>query len=391
MTKVLRPLITLVITCSCKPLNWLKPKCFFSSLSKSISDDFISYKTIFLRKFASHKDITLFDNYKTFNSNVLTTQQSILKTAKETILSESNSVAKLVDLLDDNFIKTVELILNSKGKTIITGIGKSAIIAQKIVATLNSTGTPAQFLHASEAIHGDLGMIQHDDIVLCISNSGNSPEIKVLAPIVKNFGNILIGMTGTTDSFLAKQSDYVLNTFVERESCPNNVAPTNSTTAQLVMGDALAVCLMYERGFTANDFAKYHPGGALGKQLLLKVKDMLDKENKPSIAPDATIKDVIMEISQKQIGVTAVVENDVLIGIITDGDIRRMLEKHDNFIGITAKDIMTQKPKTVESNNRAVDALNLMENFAITQLIVTENNQYRGVIHLHDILKEGIV
>lgn len=321
----------------------------------------------------------------------MTIQQNILKTAKETIISESQSIAKLVDFLDDNFIKTVELILNSKGKTIVTGIGKSAIIAQKIVATLNSTGTPSQFLHASEAIHGDLGMIQHDDIVICISKSGNSPEIKVLTPIVKNFGNILIGMTGNLDSFLAKQSDFVLNTYVERESCPNNVAPTDSTTAQLVMGDALAVCLMKERNFTANDFAKYHPGGALGKKLLFRVKDMLDTENRPRVNPNATIKDVIVEISQKRLGVTAVVENDQLIGIITDGDIRRMLEKHDNFAGITAKEIMTQNPKTVESNDRVVDALNLMENFAITQLIVTDNHQYKGVIHLHDILKEGIV
>src|SRR5690554_1178126 len=391
MTKVLRPLITLVITCSCKPLNWLKPKCFFSSLSKSISDDFISYKTIFLRKFASHKDITLFDNYKTFNSNVLTTQQSILKTAKETILSESNSIAQLIDFLDENFVKTVTTILETKGKVIVTGIGKSAIIAQKIVATLNSTGTPSQFLHASEAIHGDLGMIQPNDIVICISKSGNSPEIKVLAPIIKNFGNILVGMTGNKDSFLAKQSDYVLNTFVERESCPNNVAPTDSTTAQLVMGDALAVCLMYERGFTANDFAKYHPGGALGKQLLLKVKDMLDKENKPSVGPNSTIKDVIVEISQKRLGVTAVVEDNELKGIITDGDIRRMLEKQDSFSHLTAQDIMTKNPKTIETEKMAVEALHAMENFSITQLIVTENKQYVGIIHLHDLLKEGII
>lgn len=321
----------------------------------------------------------------------MTTQQSILNTAKETILSESKSVANLADLLDDNFAKTIELILNSKGKTIVTGIGKSAIIAQKIVATLNSTGTPAQFLHASEAIHGDLGMIQEDDIVICISKSGNSPEIKVLTPIVKNFGNTLIGMTGNTDSFLAKQSDYILNTYVERESCPNNVAPTDSTTAQLVMGDALAVCLMTQRNFTANDFAKYHPGGALGKKLLFRVKDMLDTENRPQVKPEATIKDVIVEISQKRLGVTAVVENNQLIGIITDGDIRRMLEKHDSFIGMTARDIMTQNPKTVQSDSMVVEALNLMENFSITQLIVSDNQQYKGVIHLHDILKEGIV
>lgn len=234
-------------------------------------------------------------------------------------------------------------------------------------------------------------MIQPNDIVICISKSGNSPEIKVLAPIIKNFGNILVGMTGNKDSFLAKQSDYVLNTFVERESCPNNVAPTDSTTAQLVMGDALAVCLMYERGFTANDFAKYHPGGALGKQLLLKVKDMLDKENKPSVGPNSTIKDVIVEISQKRLGVTAVVEDNELKGIITDGDIRRMLEKQDSFSHLTAQDIMTKNPKTIETEKMAVEALHTMENFSITQLIVTENKQYVGIIHLHDLLKEGII
>jgi len=321
----------------------------------------------------------------------LTTPDSTLQTAKEVLLSESKSIENLIELIDNEFVKTTEIILKANGKTIVTGIGKSAIIAQKIVATLNSTGTPAQFLHASEAIHGDLGMIQQDDVVVCISKSGNSPEIKVLAPIIKNFGNILIGMTGNTDSFLAKQSDYVLNTFVESESCPNNVAPTNSTTAQLVMGDALAVCLMKARNFTADDFAKYHPGGALGKKLLFRVKDMLDRENSPQVSPDANIKDVIVEISQKRLGVTAVVENNNLVGIITDGDIRRMLEKTDNVAGITAQNIMTKNPKTVTPQDMVVDALNLMENFSITQLTVTENGHYIGVIHLHDILKEGIV
>lgn len=319
------------------------------------------------------------------------TSANILQTAKEVLLSESKSIEKLTEFIDDDFFKVTEAILEAKGKTIVTGIGKSAIIAQKIVATLNSTGTPAQFLHASEAIHGDLGMIQKDDVVICISKSGNSPEIKVLAPIIKNFGNILIGMTGNTDSFLARQSDYVLNTFVEKESCPNNVAPTNSTTAQLAMGDALAVCLMKERNFTADDFAKYHPGGALGKKLLLRVKDMLDRSNSPQVSPTSNIKDVIVEISQKRLGVTAVVENSNLIGIITDGDIRRMLQKTDNFTSITAQDIMTKNPKTVTPQDMVVDALNLMENFSITQLMVIENNQYIGVIHLHDILKEGIV
>ncbi len=321
----------------------------------------------------------------------MATQNNILTTAIKTIDSESKSVENLKNLIGDDFVKSVEIILKTKGKTIVTGIGKSAIIAQKIVATFNSTGTPAQFLHASEAIHGDLGMIQKDDIVICISNSGNSPEIKVLAPIINKFGNILIGMTGNKDSFLAKHSNYVLNTYIERESCPNNLAPTDSTTVQLVMGDALAVCLMTERNFSPNDFAKYHPGGALGKKLLLRVKDMLDSGNCPQVAPDANIKNVIVEISQKRLGVTAVVENGNLLGIITDGDIRRMLQNHDNLSGITAKDIMTKNPKTADTNDMVVDALNMMENFSITQLIVTENNKYIGVIHLHDILKEGIV
>lgn len=322
----------------------------------------------------------------------MTTQTKILDLAIQTFQSQSKSIENLINLIDNQFVDCVKNILTTKGKVIVTGIGKSAIIAQKIVATFNSTGTPAQFLHAAEAIHGDLGMIQPNDIVICISKSGNSPEIKVLAPIVKNFGNILIGMTGNTDSFLAKQSDYVLNTYIERESCPNNLAPTDSTTAQLVMGDALAVCLMHERGFTANDFAKYHPGGALGKKLLLRVKDMLGSEiNTPMVSPSAGIKEVIIEISQKRLGVTAVVENQQLVGIITDGDIRRMLGSRDDFKGVTAQEIMSKNPKTVDMNSMVVDALNTMENFAITQLIVTENNQYKGVIHLHDILKEGII
>lgn len=314
-----------------------------------------------------------------------------IEKAKEVILSESKSISYLAELLDDNFTKTIDTILQASGKVIITGIGKSAIIAQKIVATLNSTGTPAQFLHASEAIHGDLGMIQPGDVVMCISKSGNSPEIKVLAPIVKKFGNTLIGITGNTDSFLAKQSDYVLNTYVERESCPNNLAPTDSTTAQLVMGDALAVCLMHERGFKAEDFAKYHPGGALGKKMLFTVGEIFDSENRPEVSATATIKEVIVEISQKRLGVTAVVENKKIIGIVTDGDIRRMLEKYDSFANFKAKDIMSKNPKFVEENSMAVEALRKMEDYSITQLLVLKDGEYRGVIHIQDILKEGIV
>lgn len=319
------------------------------------------------------------------------TKEKILATARETILIESQAISKLADLLTNDFVESVQLIYQSKGRLIVTGIGKSAIIAQKIVATLNSTGTPSMFLHASEAVHGDLGMVQPDDVVICISKSGNSPEIKILVPILNRFGNTLIAMTGNLTSFLAKNSQFVLDTTVEKEACPNNLAPTNSTTAQLVMGDCLAVCLMEMRNFKGEDFAKYHPGGALGKKLLLRVKDMLDESKKPTVAPDSNVQTVIFEISEKRLGVTAVVENEKIIGIITDGDIRRMLSKTETITGITARDIMTKNPKMIQPNDMVVEALNIMEDFSITQLIVAENNTYKGVIHLHDILKEGIV
>ncbi|WP_168710281.1 KpsF/GutQ family sugar-phosphate isomerase [Flavobacterium sangjuense] len=318
-------------------------------------------------------------------------KENILASAKKTILSESESIAKLTQFLDDNFVNAVEIIYNSKGRLVVTGIGKSAIIAQKIVATLNSTGTPSLFLHASEAIHGDLGMVQPGDVVICISKSGNSPEIKVLVPLLKRFGNRLIAITGNTTSFLGKEADFVLNTYVETEACPINLAPTNSTTAQLVMGDAIAVCLMEMKNFTAEDFAKYHPGGALGKKLLLRVGDMLDTTHRPLVSPDSTIKNAIIEISEKRLGVTAVVENNKVIGIITDGDIRRMLNKTENITGLTAQEIMTKKPKTIKSTDMVSDALNILEDFSITQLVVVDNDDYKGVIHLHDILKEGIV
>ena len=319
------------------------------------------------------------------------TKENILILAKKTILSESESIAKLIDYIDINFAEATQSIFKSKGRLIVTGIGKSAIIAQKMVASFNSTGTPSLFLHASEAIHGDLGMMQADDIVLCISKSGNSPEIKVLVPLLKRFGNQLIAITGNMTSFLAKESLYVLNTTVDAEACRNNLAPTNSTTAQLVMGDALAVCLMEMREFTSEDFAKYHPGGALGKKLLLRVKDMLENSLKPMVAADAPIKKVIFEISEKRLGVTAVVENEKVIGIITDGDIRRMLNENDSFTHLTAKDIMTKNPKMIQSTIMVTDALNILEDFSITQLIVVDNGKYKGVLHLHDILKEGIV
>lgn len=318
-------------------------------------------------------------------------KQQILNIATQTILTESAAISTLTDLLTDDFATAVQEIYNSKGRVVITGIGKSAIIAQKIVATMNSTGTPSMFLHASEAIHGDLGMVQPQDIVICISKSGNSPEIKVLVPILKRFGNTLIAITGNVTSFLAKTADYILNTTVETEACPINLAPTSSTTAQLVMGDAIAVSLMEIRGFTPSDFAKYHPGGALGKKLLLRVGDMLDRTHKPSVAPQSSIKNAIMEISEKRLGVTAVVEDDKVTGIITDGDIRRMLNDRDSFSDLVAKDIMTKNPKMIQVTDMVVDALNILEDFSITQLIVLDNNQYAGVLHLHDILKEGIV
>ncbi len=321
----------------------------------------------------------------------MTTKEAILTSAKRTLLSESESIAKLTDFIDDTFASIAQLIFESKGRLIVTGIGKSAIIAQKIVATLNSTGTPAQFLHASEAIHGDLGMVQPGDPIICISKSGNSPEIKVLAPLLKRNGNILIGMTGNPDSYLGKASHYVLNTWVAAESDPNNLAPTNSTTAQLAMGDALAVCLIEMRNFTAEDFAMYHPGGALGKKLLLKVNDLLDASRRPEVGPDASIKNVIIAISEGRLGVTAVVSDQKIVGIITDGDIRRMLNTTDTIAGITAAEIMSVNPKNIASSALVVDALNAMENYAITQLIVIDEGVYKGVIHLHDILKEGIV
>ena len=343
-----------------------------------------------MSKFAIIK-IQLFFKNKNIIHLILNTTQTILENAKQSILSQSESIAKLTQYLTEDFAKTVQLIFDSKGRLVVTGIGKSAIIAQKIVATLNSTGTPSIFLHAAEAIHGDLGMIQNGDLVLCISKSGNSPEIKVLAPIIKNFGTTLIGMTANPSSFLATSSDFVLLAHVDDESCPLGLAPTNSTTAQLVLGDAIAVCLMKLRNFQAEDFAKYHPGGALGKKLLLRVKDMLDTTHKPMVTPDASIKKVIMEISEKRLGVTAVIENNQVIGIVTDGDIRRMLNNRDTFTDLTAQDIMTKNPKNINSNILVSEALDILENNSITQLVVIDNNEYKGILHLHDILKEGIV
>jgi arabinose-5-phosphate isomerase len=324
-------------------------------------------------------------------NSILNTKENILILAKKTILSQSASIAKLIDYIDIQFVEATQILFHSKGRLIVTGIGKSAIIAQKLVATFNSTGTPSLFLHAAEAIHGDLGMVQADDIVICISKSGNSPEIKVLVPLLNRFRNKLIAITGNTTSFLAKQSDYVLNTTVEAESCPLNLAPTNSTTAQLVMGDAIAMCLMSLRNFTREDFAQYHPGGSLGKKLVLQVKDLLENSFKPMVSIDAPIKKVIIEISEKRLGATAVIENEKVIGVITDGDIRRMLNENDSFAHLTAKDIMTKTPKMIQSTGMVAQALTILEDFSITQLIVSDNGDYKGIIHLHDILKEGII
>ena len=321
----------------------------------------------------------------------MNTQDSILNIAKDTILLESNAIANLTNLLDHNFSDAVQLIYNSKGRVIITGIGKSAIIASKIVATLNSTGTPAVFMHAADAIHGDLGLILEDDVVICISKSGNTPEIKVLVPLIKNGPNKMIAITGNKDSFLGQNADYVLNAFVEKEACPNNLAPTTSTTAQLVVGDALAVCLLELRGFSSKDFAKYHPGGALGKKLYLRVSDLSSQNQKPAVQKDTTIKDVIIEISKSMLGVTAVTENNKAVGIITDGDLRRMLSKTEDFSSLTAADIMGANPKSIDNNAMAVDALELMESNDISQLLVEENGAYAGVVHLHDLIKEGII
>jgi arabinose-5-phosphate isomerase len=311
--------------------------------------------------------------------------------AKDIILMESKAIQNLEALIDKSFSDAVKSIFDSKGRVIITGIGKSAIIATKIVATLNSTGTPAVFMHAADAIHGDLGTILRDDIVICISKSGNTPEIKVLAPLIKNFKNILIAITGNKDSFLGKQADFVLNTYVEKEACPNNLAPTTSTTAQLVMGDALAVCLLKLRGFSKDDFAKFHPGGALGKTLYLRVSDITSQNMKPQVNPETSLKDVIVEISTNMLGVTAVLENDEVIGIITDGDLRRMLSTTENFTKLKAKDIMTKSPKTIANSAMAIDALDLLETYDITQLISHENGKYAGVVHFHNLVKEGII
>jgi arabinose-5-phosphate isomerase len=317
---------------------------------------------------------------------------NIINTAKRTILSESQSIAKLENFIDQDFENTVKKIYQSKGRIVVSGIGKSAIVAQKIVSSLNSTGTPSIFLHAADAIHGDIGMVQQEDIVVIISKSGDSPEIKVLVPLIKNFRNTLIAICGNMQSYLAKCADIVLNTTVESEASPYNLAPTSSTTAQLVMGDAICVCLMELRGFGSEDFAKFHPGGTLGKKLYLHVGDLSVNNEKPAVNTESLLKDVIIEITKRRLGVTVVLDNNKkIIGIITDGDLRRMLEKDLYHKGVKAKDIMTLNPKTIDKKSLAVNALDIMRDKNITQLIVTENNSYSGIIHLHDLVREGII
>lgn len=319
--------------------------------------------------------------------------KDIIAIGKRTLNLEAEAITGLHAAINEDFARSIQQLVNLKGRLVVSGIGKSAIVAQKVVATLNSTGTPSLFMHAADAIHGDLGMVQEGDVVMIVSKSGDSPEIKVLVPLIKNFGNTLIGMVGQSNSFLAKESDIVLDTTVLHEACPNNLAPTSSTTAQMVMGDALAICLMEAKGFGSDDFAKFHPGGTLGKKLYLRVGDLSKHNMKPSVKPDSTLKEVIIEITNKRLGVTAVVnEKNELEGIITDGDLRRMLEKDVSLQGIRAKDIMSLNPRTIVDTELAVDALDELRKNDISQLIVlSKENIYSGIIHLHDIVREGII
>lgn len=320
------------------------------------------------------------------------TQTPILQAAIRTIEAEADAIKLMASRLTDSFEQVINTLARCKGRIVVSGIGKSAIIAQKLVATFNSTGSPAVFLHAADAIHGDLGMVQQDDIVMIISKSGESPEIKVLVPLIKNFGNTLIAIVGNTSSYLAKKSDYILDTTVSKEACPNNLAPTSSTTAQLVMGDAIAVCLMEKHGFKVSDFAKLHPGGTLGKKLYMRVSDLYTDNQKPQVKADQALREVIVEITTKRLGVTAVTDNNgKVLGIITDGDLRRMMEKDGNLQGILAKDIMTANPKTIAPAEMAVNALDIMRQNEIMHLVVTENDYYLGIIHLHDLVKEGLI
>ena len=319
------------------------------------------------------------------------TSREILLLAKRTLTIESESISGLKHFLNESFADIVKIICKSKGRLIVSGIGKSAIIAQKMVATFNSTGTPSVFMHAADAIHGDLGIIQNDDIIICISKSGDTPEIKVLVPLLKSWGNKLIAMTGNPASFLAKNADYLLNTYVAKEACPNNLAPTSSSTAQLALGDALAVCLLDQHGFTKEDFAKYHPGGALGKKLYLKVSDIYPNNASPKVSVDDDVREVIVEISSNRLGAAAVIDKGKLAGVITDGDLRRMLMDKKTIEGLKARDIMTKNPKRTDKTTMAVDALSLMKQYNISQLLITDKKKYVGIVHLHDLIREGIL
>lgn len=308
------------------------------------------------------------------------------------LLNEAEAIRQISDLVDQSFEDCVQTIISSPGRVVVTGVGKSAIIATKIVATLNSTGTPALFMHAADAIHGDLGMVQQDDVVICISKSGNTPEIKVLVPLLKKLGSVLVALVSNTKSYLAEQADFVLNATIGEEACPHNLAPTTSTTAHLALGDALAVCLLEAKGFTSDDFARYHPGGSLGKQLYLKVGDLLSTDSPPQVREDAGLKDVIVEISSKRLGATSVINaQGEVIGIITDGDLRRMLEKTLDVQAIRAVDVMTPNPKSIAVDEYAIRALNLMKSNNITQLVAKKDDKLAGFIHIHDLMKEGIV
>ena len=319
-------------------------------------------------------------------------QPTIKQIALTTIELEAQAIAGLAKLINEDFEKAVRVIADCKGRVVISGMGKSAVIAQKIVATLNSTGTPSVFMHAADAIHGDLGMVLQDDVVIILSKSGESQEIKVLVPLIKNFGNTLIAIVGNIESFLAKQSDIILNATVSQEACPNNLAPTSSTTAQLVLGDALAICLMELRGFQSDDFAKFHPGGTLGKKLYLRVADLYVHNEKPRVLASQSLKEAIVEMTRKRLGVTAVVDKENnLLGIITDGDLRRMLEKSIAIDEIKVNDIMTSNPQTIEPDMLAVEALDVLRKKEISQLVVVENKKYLGIIHIHDLIREGLI
>ncbi len=314
----------------------------------------------------------------------------ILKSARKTLQIEAESLLSLQEQLDSEFVQAVECILSANGRLVVTGVGKSANISHKIVATMNSTGQPSIFMHAADALHGDLGNVQENDVVLCLSNSGNTEEIRALLPMIRTMGNKIIGMTGNADSSLGKEADFVINSRVEQEACPNNLAPTSSTTAQLALGDALAVCLLEKRNFKPEDFARYHPGGALGKRLYLRVADLSSKNEKPAVAPEQKLTEVVIEISEKRLGAAAVIESGIIKGLITDGDIRRALQKNSDLSDTLASEVMSSDPKTIQSDELAIKALEVMEKHNITQLVVLDRKNYAGLVHLHDILKEGI-